>query len=104
MIFFLNHLKWEDPLLVWIFLRWKDAFSLDHTFCWQPISRTWKKEASSLYLPALALTGKSILSLALEPSFLVCWCILKTSWDISLMGFNDSWILGPSVGSLPLLD
>lgn len=42
--FFIDHLKGEDPLLVCIFEVGNSTFNLDHTSCWQPMYKKWKKK------------------------------------------------------------
>ena len=84
-------LRWEDPLLILNFKVERHALNLDF-LSWEkpPLTwvtsaagnlTTWKKEAFALRLLALMLTlpGKSIPSLALEPTSSGLQGILKTS-------------------------
>jgi hypothetical protein len=80
------------------------TFNLGHTFCWQPMERMWKEATSGPRLLALRLTGKSILTLALEPASSGFGCVLKTSWKIQPYRLNNYWIRGPSVDRQLLLD
>lgn len=84
---------WEDPPLIWATNLLLAVYI-----------RTWEKEVLFLCLLVLTLTGKSILSLALEPTSLRFPCVLKTSWNIQPCGLNNFCILGLSVGRLSLLD
>ena len=53
--FFLSHLKWENPRLLWIFGGRRPP-----SICWQPVWRTRKEEAVTLGLSSRTSAGRSI--------------------------------------------
>lgn len=87
--FFLIKLFKNGKTYFWSFELGRSIFNLDDTFGWQPVLRTWKKEAYSLCLFAFTLPRKFIPSLALERTSPGFWHILQTSRDSQPCGLNN---------------